>query len=422
MFVFLVLADSDGEPPLSPKSAERASATRRYRQHYGHDALLRLRVADRRRQANLLTARAGRRGSQGSERRSTSVSESKPSPCVHTIDRARCGQPCLPASRYCTKHICSDASQHLFVPCQTMLADGNKCNEPMAAYMGTPPYRCKLHADPPASNLGAVGKRVEELRTLRRRFVQKREEAATAMTITAAAMCVAKNGDKRPIDGGQTAKDSLGSSKTSPALSRGEQHETSQSPASEKPLASSGDENRQTGSGSGTRCDDAMATSSGNGKEESGEMETSCTYSASDPEAGGAMDVDVCQADGSDQASLEVTRTSTDLCHVGDVHRHHPSAPDSTIDVTDASKEVEKDNKEGRVESESSPPAPTRSIEETRGTRSGSEERAMDVVELKRSETSGPDRTHDNAENLQDADNQCTSSTLAGSSVNTNSS
>ncbi|XP_065197145.1 uncharacterized protein LOC135828649 [Sycon ciliatum] len=136
--------------------AKRASAVRRYKRFYGHDAVMQHRVRERRkkaRQAALSTVAATATTSTGNAAaaEATAISAassnvSKVPHCAHVgAGSTPCQSTCLPLTKYCRQHICTETGQFLFVPCEQGLSNGHKCGQPVPGY--TALKRCFLHID-----------------------------------------------------------------------------------------------------------------------------------------------------------------------------------------------------------------------------------------------------------------------------------
>lgn len=142
-----------GDNVTANLAAKRASAIRRYKRSYGHDAVMQWRVRERRQKARLAAIASAATaalnpGSSNTASASSPVESTGPKAahCGHvSVLTGNCKATCLPLTRYCRQHICSDSSQCLFVPCEQVLSSGQRCGQPIPGY--TAVKRCFLHVD-----------------------------------------------------------------------------------------------------------------------------------------------------------------------------------------------------------------------------------------------------------------------------------
>ena len=154
------------------RALARASAIRRYKRHYGHDAVMQWRVHERRRKARLAAVSAASVAS-GPGAMVTPLEGTGPKVphCTHSsVTTGHCQSVCLPATKYCRQHICSDGSQCLFVPCEQALATGQRCGQPVPAYIDL--KRCFLHIE-----LKPVRCELSDVDELREKWSEARAEA-----------------------------------------------------------------------------------------------------------------------------------------------------------------------------------------------------------------------------------------------------
>ncbi|KFQ10556.1 KAT8 regulatory NSL complex subunit 2, partial [Haliaeetus albicilla] len=115
-----LLTGPEGLMAKERENLKRLKCLRRYRQRYGVEALLhRPLFLDL--QAH--TTRSSQR-------------------CLAFVDDVRCSNQSLPMTRHCLTHICQDANQTLFKPCQG--SEEVPCNKPVPVSLSEDPC-CPLH-------------------------------------------------------------------------------------------------------------------------------------------------------------------------------------------------------------------------------------------------------------------------------------
>ncbi|XP_054033310.1 KAT8 regulatory NSL complex subunit 2 [Dryobates pubescens] len=124
-----LLTGPEGLLAKERESLRRLKCLRRYRQRYGVEALLHRQLRERRLLASDGTAQQAHT-TRSSQR------------CLAFVDDVRCSRPSLPLSRHCLLHICQDANQTLFKPCQG--SEEVPCSKPVAVSLSEEPC-CPLH-------------------------------------------------------------------------------------------------------------------------------------------------------------------------------------------------------------------------------------------------------------------------------------
>ncbi|XP_063835553.1 KAT8 regulatory NSL complex subunit 2 [Ostrinia nubilalis] len=121
--------------PLTVRERRQLRKLKAYAAHHrrhGVDAVL----------ARKLTHKRAKQGTEPSNRPIPSQSR-----CTYTEESVRCGNPVLPASKHCLKHILHDSNQVLFVPCSSARGVG-ACREAVPLLPAAP--LCRYHAPVPA--------------------------------------------------------------------------------------------------------------------------------------------------------------------------------------------------------------------------------------------------------------------------------
>ncbi|XP_028174477.1 KAT8 regulatory NSL complex subunit 2-like, partial [Ostrinia furnacalis] len=121
--------------PLTVRERRQLRKLKAYAAHHrrhGMDAVL----------ARKLTHKRAKQGTEPSNRPIPSQSR-----CTYTEESVRCGNPVLPASKHCLKHILHDSNQVLFVPCSSARGVG-ACREAVPLLPAAP--LCRYHAPVPA--------------------------------------------------------------------------------------------------------------------------------------------------------------------------------------------------------------------------------------------------------------------------------
>uniref|UniRef100_A0A8B9EHQ0 KAT8 regulatory NSL complex subunit 2 n=1 Tax=Anser cygnoides TaxID=8845 RepID=A0A8B9EHQ0_ANSCY len=100
-----LLTGPEGLMAKERENLKRLKCLRRYRQRYGVEALLHRQLKERRMLAT-----------DGAAQQAHTTRSSQR--CLAFVDDVRCSNPSLPMTRHCLTHICQDANQTLFKPCQ----------------------------------------------------------------------------------------------------------------------------------------------------------------------------------------------------------------------------------------------------------------------------------------------------------------
>ncbi|XP_066841913.1 KAT8 regulatory NSL complex subunit 2 isoform X1 [Anser cygnoides] len=124
-----LLTGPEGLMAKERENLKRLKCLRRYRQRYGVEALLHRQLKERRMLATDGTAQQAHT-TRSSQR------------CLAFVDDVRCSNPSLPMTRHCLTHICQDANQTLFKPCQG--SEEVPCNKPVPVSLSEEPC-CPLH-------------------------------------------------------------------------------------------------------------------------------------------------------------------------------------------------------------------------------------------------------------------------------------
>uniref|UniRef100_A0A8B9TFN9 KAT8 regulatory NSL complex subunit 2 n=2 Tax=Anatinae TaxID=2068716 RepID=A0A8B9TFN9_ANAPL len=124
-----LLTGPEGLMAKERENLKRLKCLRRYRQRYGVEALLHRQLKERRMLAT-----------DGAAQQAHTTRSSQR--CLAFVDDVRCSNPSLPMTRHCLTHICQDANQTLFKPCQG--SEEVPCNKPVPVSLSEEPC-CPLH-------------------------------------------------------------------------------------------------------------------------------------------------------------------------------------------------------------------------------------------------------------------------------------
>ncbi|KAM9617103.1 KAT8 regulatory NSL complex subunit 2 isoform 1-T1 [Morphnus guianensis] len=124
-----LLTGPEGLMAKERENLKRLKCLRRYRQRYGVEALLHRQLKERRMLAT-----------DGAAQQAHTTRSSQR--CLAFVDDVRCSNQSLPMTRHCLTHICQDANQTLFKPCQG--SEEVPCNKPVPVSLSEDPC-CPLH-------------------------------------------------------------------------------------------------------------------------------------------------------------------------------------------------------------------------------------------------------------------------------------
>ncbi|PKK17950.1 KAT8 regulatory NSL complex subunit 2 [Columba livia] len=129
-----LLTGPEGLMAKERENLKRLKCLRRYRQRYGVEALLHRQLRERRMLAT-----------DGAAQQAHTTRSSQR--CLAFVNDVRCSNPSLPMTRHCLTHICQDANQTLFKPCQG--SEEVPCNKPVPVSLAEEPcYPLHLRLPP----------------------------------------------------------------------------------------------------------------------------------------------------------------------------------------------------------------------------------------------------------------------------------